>query len=240
MGVSKPDDDKKVRLDKFLSNSTDYSRSEIKKIIKQKRVYVDGELTTSSEFKVCGKSEVLLDNKLISQTKPKYIAINKPTGYICSTQDESHPSVLNLLPAELARDLHFAGRLDVDTTGLVLVSNDGNWTHRVTSPKHKQNKTYRVDLVEPINSSAIELLAKGLMLRGEEKPTLPAKVVAVSEFQILLTISEGRYHQVKRMLAAVGNHVSKLHRVSIGEIEVDEIAEGEWKELEPSMVSSFL
>ena len=239
MGVNKTDD-KNIRLDKFLSNSTDYSRTEIKKLVKQKRVLVDGKLAISPELKVCSRNEVSLDNQLVSQIQPKYIAINKPAGYICSTQDESHPSVLNLLPAELTKDLHFAGRLDVDTTGLVLVSNDGNWTHRVTSPKHKQKKTYLVDLVEPINPSAIEQLAKGLMLRGEEKTTLPAKVVTVTESQILLTISEGRYHQVKRMLAAVGNHVSKLHRVSIGEVEVDEIPEGEWKELGSSMVNSFL
>ena len=239
MGVNKHGD-KSVRLDKFLSNSTDLSRTEVKKLIKQKKVLIDGKLALSPDIKVSGNNEISLDNQVISQVQPKYIAIHKPVGYICSTQDETHPSVLTLLPKALAQDLHFAGRLDVDTTGLVLVSNDGDWTHRVTSPKRKQDKTYRVDLVDTLNPASIEQLENGLMLRSEEKATLPAKVVALSETQILLTLSEGRYHQVKRMLAAVGNHVTRLHRVSIGSITIEDLPQGEWRELTKTEVSRFL
>ncbi|MCW8878033.1 MAG: pseudouridine synthase [Kangiellaceae bacterium] len=240
MGVTKPDDIKKVRLDKFLAKSTTYSRSEVKRLIRQKRISVDGELAKAAEQKVSRLNRVKLDEELIVKRELTYIAINKPAGYICAAQDEVHPSVLKLLPKEHASDLHFAGRLDVDTTGLVLLSNDGNWTHRVTSPKHENFKVYRVDLAEPISAQAVEQLISGVKLRGEDNLTLPAKVDLLTEKQILLSISEGRYHQVKRMLAAVGNHVNRLHRVSVGGVSIGDLAEGEWKELDLAQVKNYL
>ena len=122
--------------------------------------------------------------------------------------------------------------MDIDTTGLVLITDDGQWSHRVTSPKHKQAKVYHVSLVEDISNEAIQQLKEGVLLKGEKKKTLPAGIESLSERTILLTLREGKYHQVKRMLAAVGNSVSQLHRQQIGSIILDpQLKEGAWREL---------
>jgi len=128
--------------------------------------------------------------------------------------------------------LHIAGRLDIDTTGLVLITDDGQWSHRITSPKHQHEKTYLIDLDTPITENQIRILTEGVQLKDEKKRSLPAKIEVITELQIKMTITEGKYHQVKRMMAAVGNHVVKLHRQQIGNIELDaDLKPGEWRKL---------
>jgi 16S rRNA pseudouridine516 synthase len=151
-----------------------------------------------------------------------------------------HPSILNLIDIEKHDRLHIVGRLDVDTTGLVLITDDGQWSHRITSPKKNCQKTYRVDLANKIRSDTIERFKKGLLLKNELKPTLPAQLVIQSKQKVLLSIQEGRYHQVKRMFAAVGNHVEALHRVSIGTITLDvQLGDGEWRYLTEDEITSM-
>jgi 16S rRNA pseudouridine516 synthase len=158
--------------------------------------------------------------------------LHKPADYVCSTDDPLHPTVLALLDMADRRDLHTAGRLDLDATGLVLVTDDGAWSHRVTSPRHPRPKVYRVELAEPLTEAAAEQLRTGVHLHGERRPTRPAQVEALSERQVQLTIEEGRYHQVKRMFAAVGNRVLTLHRERIGCVALDPgLAPGEWRPL---------
>jgi len=151
----------------------------------------------------------------------------------------NHPSVLSLLDMPGANSLTIAGRLDADTTGLVLITSDGQWNHRITSPKKECGKRYRVQLVAPLAANAEQLLAEGLMLHNESKPTKPAQLERMSDTEVLLTISEGKYHQVKRMFAALGNRVTGLHREQIGAITLDsELAPGQWRNLTADEITS--
>lgn len=137
------------------------------------------------------------------------------------------------------QDLHFAGRLDVDTTGLVLITDDGQWSHRITSPKHKCDKTYRVWLADPVTDDYARQLQEGVQLRSERELTLPAQMETVGEKEVLLTIHEGKYHQVKRMFAALGNKVVALHRERVGDIILDEALDpGEYRYLTEQEIES--
>ncbi len=158
---------------------------------------------------------------LAQQHGPRYFMLNKPQGYVCSTDDPDHPTVLYFLDEPVAWKLHAAGRLDIDTTGLVLMTDDGQWSHRITSPRHHCEKTYLVTLESPVADDTAEQFAKGVQLHNEKDLTKPAVLEVITPTQVRLTISEGRYHQVKRMFAAVGNHVVELHRERIGGITLD-------------------
>ncbi|TQV76929.1 pseudouridine synthase [Aliikangiella marina] len=232
-----------MRLDKYLCQATSLTRSQAKKIIVSSRVKIGTKEATSvvvnPAFKVSETHQVLLDGEVISALGNRYIVLNKPAGYICSTIDELYPSALRLVSAAGKSNLHFAGRLDQDTTGLVLISDDGDWTHRVTSPKSLCAKTYRVWLAEALSAQAQDSLEQGVLLKNESKITRPAHIQVVTPQQVLLTIREGKYHQVKRMFAAVGNKVEKLHRESIGEITLENLQESQWRELNPTEIVSF-
>jgi 16S rRNA pseudouridine516 synthase len=212
-----------VRLDQFIATSSELSRKDAKRAIGRKRVAVDGKIATSPNVKIPDTSRVTLDGEPLVLATELYLMLHKPAGYVSATRDAEHPTVLDLLPAELAlrSGLHIAGRLDMDTTGLLLLSTDGQWSHRITSPRHDCRKVYRVRLDQPLDATAQQELEKGLMLDGEDKATLPARVRTLEDRLIELTIGEGRYHQVKRMMAAVGNHVTGLHRQQVGAITLD-------------------
>ena len=218
-----------MRLDKFVSQSAEITRSHAKKLIASRRIKVNLQVVSDSAHKIKDTDSVRLDDKTIQLSGYRYILLNKPAGYICSTQDEEYPSALNLIDVSNKSKLHFAGRLDQDTTGLTLISDDGNWTHRITSPRKKCGKTYRVWLSEVIDSATIELLQNGVLLKNETKETLPASVSIVTNKEVLLTIFEGKYHQVKRMFAAMGNRVTKLHRESVGEIALGTLEPGQYR-----------
>ncbi|MFK5985658.1 MAG: 16S rRNA pseudouridine(516) synthase RsuA [Pseudomonadota bacterium] len=221
-----------MRLDKYICQNTNLPRSLAKKVILSGQVSVNLKGVKNIAFKVIHNDEIYYLGKKISTLGHRYLMLNKPNGYICSTKDEVYPSVLNLIDVDKCERLHIAGRLDVDTTGLVLITDDGQWSHKITSPKKNCAKTYKVNLAENINTATMEYFKKGLLLKSETKPTLPAQLVLLSKNKVLLTIQEGRYHQVKRMFAAVGNHVEALHRTRIGNISLDkQLGEGEWRYL---------
>jgi len=196
-----------MRLDKFICQSTNLTRTLAKREIARSNVKVDGEVVRKADHKVTADMDVWFSGKSLSQRPPRYIMMHKPLDVICSTVDEEHPSVMNLIEADKREELHIAGRLDVDTTGLVLISDDGKWSHRVTSPKRACNKRYRVQLAEAIAPTAVADFEAGIQLRSEDKPCLPAKLEILSDKEVLLTIQEGKYHQVKRMFASQGNSV---------------------------------
>jgi len=229
-----------MRLDKYLCQNTDLTRSFAKKAISSRQVLVNSSVIKNTAFKVNAQDEVVYLGKRISTLGHRYLMLNKPTHYICSTQNERHPSVLNLIDIEQSQRLHIAGRLDVDTTGLVLITDDGQWSHRVTSPKKDCYKTYQVDLAEAVDINLIDVFKKGFLLKNETKQTLPAKLVLQEKKRVLLSIKEGRYHQVKRMFAATGNHVEALHRVVIGDIVLDkQLQAGEWRYLTQEEILSI-
>ena len=168
--------------------------------------------------------------------------MNKPLDTICSNVDEVHPSLLHFVDVDKAFDLHIAGRLDVDTTGLVLITDDGRWSHNIISPKKLCKKTYRVWLRDPLDESVIEQFKSGVQLQGEASLTRPAELIIIENCEnkeVLLTITEGKYHQVKRMFAAVYNKVVGLHREQIGDIVLpDDLDLGQWRFLTADEVNS--
>lgn len=221
-----------MRLDKLLSNSTAFTRSQSKFAIRGGKVTVDGKIIKNSAQQVNDNSIVEYMGVSIKRPEPRYIMFNKPVGVVCANKDKEHPTVFDSLFLPRLDELHIAGRLDLDTTGLVLITDDGQWLHRITSPKHQHEKVYLVDLDSPITEKQIRVLTEGVQLKNEKKRSLPAKVEVLSDTKIRMGISEGKYHQVKRMLAAVGNHVTKLHREKISEIELDKnLKAGEWRAL---------
>ncbi|MGI2177278.1 16S rRNA pseudouridine(516) synthase RsuA [Shewanella frigidimarina] len=228
-----------MRLDKFICESTELTRSLAKRALHRGDVTCDGVVVKNSGFKVLPQMAVHLDGTLISVIGERYIMLNKPINTICSTIDEEYPSVLSLIDIEKMDTLHIAGRLDVDTTGLVLITSDGQWSHKITSPKKDCGKRYWVELAEPIDDSLIQVFADGVELRNEDGLTKPALLDIIDSTHVRLTISEGKYHQVKRMFAAVGNRVVNLHREAVGAIELNaDLAVGEWRFLTDVEVKS--
>ncbi len=232
-----------MRLDKFLCDALGATRREAGKILKTGEVTVNECVQKGGAFKVTEQDSVQWQGRELTLSGPRYIMLYKPADFVCSHEDGFHHSALVLLDEVKPENLHFAGRLDADTTGLVLITDDGQWSHRITSPKHHCEKTYRVWLADAIGDDYAEKLAEGILLRSEREPTRPAKleVINPNENEVLLTIFEGKYHQVKRMFAALGNKVEHLHRERIGEIVLDENLEpGEYRYLTEAEINSVL
>ena len=229
-----------MRLDKFLSQQLGVSRALVLRELRNKRVTVDGDIVKTGAMKISPEQVVAFDGNVLDQiTGPRYFMLNKPQGYVCSTDDPDHPTVLYFLEEPVAYKLHAAGRLDIDTTGLVLMTDDGQWSHRVTSPRHQCEKTYLVTLENPLADDTAAQFEAGVQLHNEDSLTKPAQLEQIDERVVRLTISEGRDHQVKRMFAAVGNHVVALHRERIGEIVMDEDLEpGQYRRLTEQEIAS--
>jgi 16S rRNA pseudouridine516 synthase len=228
-----------LRLDKYLSSVTALSRSDAKKAIRLGRVSIAGEPQTDPRCAVAAGSVVSLDGADLRGAGKRYIMLNKPKGYVSATKDSGHLTVLQLLEEDNVEQLHIAGRLDMDTTGLLLISDDGQWSHRITSPNSGCKKTYLLEAADPIDDADVARMEQGMALQGELHPTLPAQVQRCDEHTIRITISQGRYHQLKRMLGATGNRVDELHRERIGAIELDPgLALGEYRFLTPAEIDS--
>lgn len=222
-----------MRLDKFIAGQLTISRAHAGRVIRAGRISADGKVIKDAAFKLDAHHNITCDGELLRQIlTPRYFMLNKPAGYVCSSDDPVYPTLLTFLNEPLAGKLHSAGRLDLDATGLVLLTDDGQWSHRITSPRHHCEKTYRVTLAFPLTEDSAERFAQGIMLHNEKTPTRPARLEAFSTSEARVTISEGRYHQVKRMFAAIGNHVEALHRERIGNITLDNsLAPGQYRPL---------
>ncbi|OTA16189.1 ribosomal large subunit pseudouridine synthase B [Xenorhabdus vietnamensis] len=230
-----------MRLDKFLSQQLGISRNDVGRELRAGLVTVDDEIIKTGAYKLKSDQQVVYDGTILQQLNgPRYFMLNKPQGYVCSTDDPLNPTILYFIDEPVAHQLHSAGRLDIDTTGLVLLTDDGQWSHRITSPKHHCEKTYLVKLEHPIAEDIKQKFEAGVQLNGEKTLTKPAQLEIIEPQLVRLTISEGRYHQVKRMFAAVGNHVVALHRERIGEIYLDpELESGEYRALTDSEINSI-
>lgn len=222
-----------MRLDRFLCEMNLGTRSQVKKLIAQGQVSVNGRVAKKAEDKidvtgdeVCFRGEVLVYKPYV------YYMLNKPAGVVSATRDNTAGTVVELLkPGDRREDIFPAGRLDKDTEGFLLLTNDGALAHSLLSPKRHVNKTYRALLEYPLSEESAGCLEAGVDI-GEEKPTLPCKIEFLQENLILMTLQEGKFHQVKRMLQAVGNRVIALKRVSFGGLALDEgLAPGTYREL---------
>lgn len=227
-----------IRLDKWLAKMTGGSRSEVKQWIRQGRVMVAGVPVRKAETKVNTEEEtVTLDGVAVDYRQYLYYMLNKPAGVVSATTDREHKTVVELLPEPSRSGIFPVGRLDIDTEGLLLLTNDGTLAHNLLSPKKHVDKTYLVRLDEALAGQEIERLEAGMDI-GDEKPTLPAKVRVAEPAgkaggeEVYITIREGRYHQVKRMFSALGKPVRYLKRISMGSLRLDEALEaGQYREL---------
>lgn len=223
-----------IRLDKFLCESTACTRSEAKDLIKKGRVTVDKKVTKTPDLKIDEvAAAICLDNERLLLTGTVYYMLNKPAGVVSATRDFQEKTVLDLMAGAPGKDLFMVGRLDKDTEGLLLVTNDGDLSHRLLSPKKHVEKTYFVLTQKAVTKQMCDALERGVDI-GDEKPTLPAKAQMLADRTdgLLLTITEGRFHQVKRMLEAVDNEVVYLKRLSMGPLKLDEnLEKGQWRPL---------
>ncbi|MBQ1492459.1 MAG: rRNA pseudouridine synthase [Blautia sp.] len=217
-----------MRLDKFLADAGLGTRSEVKKLLREGKITVDNVKVTAPETKV-GEGSLVAYNGTPVGAAPKHLdyLLNKPTGYLSATEDREGPTVLDLLPPDKRRNLFPVGRLDKDTEGLLLITDDGAFAHELLSPHRHVDKTYYARVTPALTEKAIPLVEEGLDI-GDEKKTLPGKLTILKgkegeeEGEILLTIHEGRYHQVKRMAEALGSTVTYLKRLSMGEYSLPE------------------
>jgi 16S rRNA pseudouridine516 synthase len=226
------DTKQRIRLDRLLSQATGLSRKQAGIEVRKKRVKVEGEVVRDPACLIDVGAGVAWRDEPVALPGAVYLMLYKPAGLVCARRDAVHTTVLDLLPPELAQRVHIVGRLDKDTTGLLLLTDDGDWSHRITSPRHGCPKTYRAELAEPLSADARGRFAEGLSLRNEKHPTKPAILEPVGERCARVTLNEGRYHQVRRMFAALGNRVTALHREAVGGLRLDPgMKPGQWREL---------
>ncbi len=223
------------RLDKIIASQGQHSRSDVKKLVKQGRVTLDGTVVKSGDIKADPQKAVIaIDGRVLGYKKHIYIMLNKPKGVISATEDPTQPTVIDLVPKNMRRDGLFpAGRLDGDTTGFVLITDDGDFAHRILSPKNHIMKTYIATLQRELTAEDIAAFKKGIELK-DGTLCLEAEVTAMSGTVPMaqVKICEGKYHQVKRMFAALGNKVLELRRTKMGELSLDEsLKEGQCREI---------
>lgn len=229
-----------ARLDRFIATTQCISRREVRLLVAQGRVYVDGERATEVSQPITPFSLVALDGEILQARRPVYLMLHKPVGVVSATRDAQHVTVLDLLPADVREGLHLAGRLDIQSSGLVLLTNDGAWSRRLTTPGEKVVKTYRVTVAHPITEACIRAFAEGMYFPFEDLTTQPALLEPESDCVAWVHLTEGRYHQIKRMFGRFRNPVLALHRVSIGQVRLDPaLAPGESRPLSESEVSGI-
>ena len=225
-----------MRLDKFIAHCTGAGRKEVKRWLHAEKFTLDCKTVKYPRPKITPEQTVRLNGLALQYPNPRYLMLNKPAGVVCTNDNGEHPSVLDCLTDIATGNLQIAGRLDKDTTGLVLITDDGQWNHKITAPSAAKDKVYLVTLAEPLTQTIAEQtiaqFAAGLQLKGESKLTRAATLELISEHQARVTLHEGRYHQVKRMFAACGNHVTGLHRESVAGIVLDPaLAPGQFRAL---------
>ncbi len=229
-----------MRLDRFLCEMNMGTRSQVKAALRQGLVTVNGQATLDPGLKIDEQNDrVCFQGQALHYRKFVYYMLNKPAGVVSATRDNTADTVVSLLGKDALKDIFPVGRLDKDTTGLLLLTNDGELAHRLLSPKKHVDKVYRVTVEHPLSEEDKTRLEQGVDI-GEENITLPARVEAVSDKEILLAIHEGKFHQVKRMLQAVGNGVLSLERVGFGGLALDgSLKPGEYRELTKQEVDSL-
>ncbi|VXB63966.1 Ribosomal small subunit pseudouridine synthase A [Enhydrobacter sp. AX1] len=234
-----------MRLDKFLSKATELSRKDCKKILHAGEVTVNGEVVKDSSLHIdeVGDDIEWAGEPLSVAMGNRYLLLYKPEGFECTLKPKEWPIVTDLIDVPQLGSLRIAGRLDVDTTGALLLSDDGGFLHRVTSPKHHVAKVYELTLADPMTEAqqafAIKELAKGIMLEDEYDKTKPAELSFSDATHAKLVLTEGKYHQVKRMMGYFGNKVIELHRARIGNITLAGLEKGESRFLTAEEIDQF-
>lgn len=214
-----------ARLDRYLSSQLRISRKAIKPLLAAGRVRVDGQRALDAALRIGPFSGVALDGRVLQANSPQYLMLHKPVGVLSATRDDRHTTAIDLLKsAGLDLDyanLHIAGRLDINSSGLLLLTNDGSWSRRLSAPENGICKRYHVTLANPITEACVQAFAAGIYLAYEDITTRPAKLQLLSERVAEVWLVEGRYHQIKRMFGRFRNPVLHLHRMGIGQMLLD-------------------
>lgn len=234
---------KQVRLDKFLADAGAGTRSQVKGFLKKGLVTVNGEPARKPGTKISPETDLIVfQGTVLSYTEFYYYMLNKPSGYVSATDDNTAPTVLSLLKGAPGKDLFPVGRLDKDTEGLLLITNDGALAHRLLSPRHHVDKTYFVRADGAVTEDDCSRLEAGVDI-GEDRLTLPARAALLSSgpvSEVELTIHEGKFHQVKRMFQAVGKPVLYLRRLSMGSLTLDEtLPPGQYRPLREEEIAAL-
>ncbi|MHC8390744.1 pseudouridine synthase [Pseudomonas sp. MDT2-39-1] len=222
-----------MRVDRFLSNLPRFNRKQVRLLLVEKRVRIDGTIVSDPHAEVREFSRVEVDDEVLQVGKPvRHFMLHKPAGCVSATRDPEHPTVLDLIHEPDKDELHIAGRLDFNTTGLMLITNDGSWSRRLTQPQTKLPKVYYVETEQDIGPEYAVAFTEGLYFAFEDLTTQPAELVLLGAKSARLSIVEGRYHQVKRMFGHFDNKVLRLHRESMGPLVLDNaLKPGEYRAL---------
>ena len=217
----------RTRLDRFISREIGINRRDVRGMLAQGRILVDGEVARDIQQAVHQFNKVSVDGKIVQDNQPRYLMMNKPPGVVSATKDKQHRTVIDLIDDsdELDRNgLHIVGRLDFNSTGLLLLTNDGRWSRDLSLPQNNVQKRYRVELEDPIIDESDEIVsafAQGIYFEYEDITTQPAVLRIISEHVAELDITDGRYHQIKRMFGRYQNKVLALHRYAVGNLALD-------------------
>ncbi|WP_434705284.1 pseudouridine synthase [Pseudomonas sp. Z1-12] len=227
-----------MRVDRFLSNLPRFNRQQVRLLLVERRVRIDGQTVSDPHAPVREFSRVEVDDDVLQAGRPtRYFMLHKPPGCVSATRDPQHPTVLDWLDEPDKDDLHIAGRLDFNTTGLMLITNDGTWSRRLTQPQTKLPKVYYVETEQTITADYADTFARGMYFAFEDLTTQPAELTLLGEKSARLSIVEGRYHQVKRMFGHFDNKVLRLHRERMGPLVLDaHLAPGQYRALRPEEV----
>ena len=231
---------KRTRLDRFLSAHIGISQKATRLILAQGRVLVDGCIASDRQQLIDEFSHLIFDDQVLQSNTPRYLMLNKPPGVVSATKDDKHKTVIDLLDRSDRNNLHIVGRLDFNSTGLLLLTNDGRWSRRLTEPDNKVSKLYQVKLADPITQATVDAFAEGMYFEYEDIITRPAELRIINDYEAEVSLTEGKYHQIKRMFGRFQNEVLKLHRIAIGNLALDlSLATGESRELSTEEVCTI-
>lgn len=230
---------KSTRLDRFISNAIhSVTLKDVKLLLAQARIVVDGKVARDANQFIHKFSQVAFDNRILQSNSPQYLMLNKPKGVVSATKDDKNKTVIDIIEHSGKADLHITGRLDFNSTGLMLLTNDSRWSKKLMSPENKVKKVYRVVVEKPLTNDIVLAFKSGMYFKFENITTLPAQLDIISETVAQVTLIEGRYHQIKRMFGRFDNKVLELHRLSIGEFTLDkDLLPGQCRELNASEIN---
>ena len=218
-----------MRLDRFLAMHGFGSRKSAKKIIHDCRVKVNGVVTTKSDLNITGKDNISVDDKNIENLPYITLMLNKPADYMCSMKDEKYPSVMNLIPPEYQKSVRIVGRLDADTTGLLLFTDNGVLNSRLANPKYRVNKTYEVRVNHLLKQELVTIFKAGNIDIGRDEIADSSDLEILDEYNARITVHEGKYHEIKRLFGKFNYDVIKLKRIKMGPIELGDLKEGKYR-----------
>lgn len=228
-----------MRLDRFVNRKTQCGQKRVRQLLAAGQIRLDGEICNEGTRAINQFSRVELAGELLQEARPYYLMLHKPRACVSATRDKKHPTVVDLIKESYRSELHIAGRLDFNTTGLMLLTNDGQWSRRITEPAEKKPKTYLLTTQDPMTVEYKRQFSRGIYLAREAMTTHSAELEIIEPRLARLTIYEGRYHQVKRMLGFFNNRVLSLHRERMGSIVLDPLLQaGHYRPLSALEIAS--